>query len=137
MFSEVRRLTRRRRYRVERCAADSKTPLTGAAQSSGVRAGAGSARTPDAGGVAVAVCEAGNASCGPGAIAPVGAGVGSIIVEPPAGARIEGGGLLLGGIAGTDGCFSPGSRVILPLCKAFSSSRISLYWEMLVASVAL
>ena len=40
------------------------------------------------------------------------------------------------GIGGIEGCFSPGSSVILPLCRFRSSSRISLYFEALTASVA-
>ncbi len=40
------------------------------------------------------------------------------------------------GMGGIDGCFSPGSRVILPLCSVRSSSRIWLYFAALTASVA-
>jgi hypothetical protein len=76
--------------------------------------------------VVVLGCAAGGAGWGAGTTVAPGTGC-----APGAGCVAPG-----GRIAGIDGCFSPGSSVILPLCKDFSSSRISLYFDALVASVA-
>jgi hypothetical protein len=62
--------------------------------------------------------------------------VGAIVVPLPFGGGNGAGRTWVGGMGGIDGCFSPGKSVILPLCRVRSSSRISLYFDELVASVA-
>ena len=109
--------------------------MRGGVQRSGVDGGAGSASGSDAACGAVAVCEDDCADRGTGATAPCGAG--AMTVEPFVGGRIEGDGASVGGIGGIEGCVSPGNSVILPLCKDLSSSRISLYLDALIVSVAL
>jgi hypothetical protein len=88
-------------------------------QRSGVCGGVGSACASEAACGAVAVGEVDGADRGTGATAPCGAG--AMTVEPFAGGRIEGDGASAGGIGGIEGCVSPGSSVILPLCKDLSS----------------